>query len=347
MTFTLPASGPTFRPARASSGRLPAPARPWTAWACRLTLRGLSWLPLGALHRIGGLAGAIAAMLPARPRRTTRTNLLLAYRHLADRDRQRLARRSLVESGRAACELAAAWLWPADRTLGLIREVVGESVVTDARAAGQGVILTGVHLGPWEVAGLYAMRQYGGLVFFQEPRIRELGPMITAARKRAGGTVVAIGAGGARQAMRTLQRGGVVIFVGDQDPGVGAGVFVPFFGVSTNTSLFVPRLAHRTGARVVILSAQRLPKNAGFRLRFEQASAAVCDADPARGAAALNADFEAVVRACPEQYLWSYKRFRIRPPGDADPYRTTKGLQQALSGPATGHASKSNAPDGP
>ncbi len=32
-------------------------------------------------------------------------------------------------------------------------------------------------------------------------------------------------------------------------------------------------------------------------------------------------DIADCVRTCPEQYLWSYKRFRIRPPGMPDPYR--------------------------
>jgi hypothetical protein len=47
----------------------------------------------------------------------------------------------------------------------------------------------------------------------------------------------------------------------------------------------------------------------------------VHDADPLTSAAALNFDIERLVRDCPEQYLWSDKRFRVRPPGEANPYR--------------------------
>ena len=38
-------------------------------------------------------------------------------------------------------------------------------------------------------------------------------------------------------------------------------------------------------------------------------------------AASLNRDIERCVRKLPEQYLWSYKRYRIRPPGSPSPYR--------------------------
>ena len=34
----------------------------------------------------------------------------------------------------------------------------------------------------------------------------------------------------------------------------------------------------------------------------------------------LNAFIEDRVRECPEQYLWSHKRFKTRPPGEPGPY---------------------------
>ena len=43
-----------------------------------------------------------------------------------------------------------------------------------------------------------------------------------------------------------------------------------------------------------------------------------------RGAAALNQEIEACVRLAPLQYLWTYKRFRVRPPGCADLYRKAR-----------------------
>jgi KDO2-lipid IV(A) lauroyltransferase len=108
----------------------------------------------------------------------------------------------------------------------------------------------------------------------------------------------------------------------DQDPRRGAGVFVPFFGVPANTSTLVSRLAARSGAAVMLAFAERLPGGAGFRLHFRAASEAVRDTDLVRSASALNLDIERLVRERPEQYLWSYKRFSVRPPGEANPYRT-------------------------
>ena len=318
------------RRARTSTGRPPAPPRPLTAWCCRAALRALSVLPLGALQGIGAALGTIASFVPGRPRATTRVNLRLAYREWRAPARARLARRSLAESGRAALELAAVWVWPVERALGLVAGTVGESCFADAAAEGRGVIVASMHLGSWEPGLLHMGRRYGAVTLFRPPRIRELEPLITAARERAGGTMVPVGPAGARRALTTLARGGVTVIVADHDPGVGAGVFAPFFGVLANTTVFISKLARHTNARVVIAWGERLSGARGVRLHFRPAGPGVYDIDPARAAEALNAELEAAIRTRPEQYVWSYKRFRIRPPGDADLYRSAEGLRQAM-----------------
>ena len=70
----------------------------------------------------------------------------------------------------------------------------------------------------------------------------------------------------------------------------------------------------------MITYAERLP-GGGFRINFTPASDEVADPNVEVAAAAMNRDVERHVRALPEQYLWSYKRFRIHPPGGDNPYR--------------------------
>jgi KDO2-lipid IV(A) lauroyltransferase len=106
----------------------------------------------------------------------------------------------------------------------------------------------------------------------------------------------------------------------DQDPGLGAGVFVPFFGVLAATSTLIARLVQTTGASMVLAFAERLPSGAGFRLHLRPGSPGIHDPDLLAATASLNCDIEGLVRERPEQYVWSYKRFRIRPPGDPSPY---------------------------
>ena len=40
------------------------------------------------------------------------------------------------------------------------------------------------------------------------------------------------------------------------------------------------------------------------------------NAELGEAVSAINRAVEQAVRRCPEQYLWSYKRFKTRPPGE-------------------------------
>src|SRR4051812_47899853 len=107
------------RRARTSTGRPPAPPRPIAAWLVGVLLGAASRLPLSVLQAVGAALGTVAAWWPGRPRRTTRTNLQLAFPDLNGATRARLARKSLAHTGRTMVELAAVLKWPTPRALAL------------------------------------------------------------------------------------------------------------------------------------------------------------------------------------------------------------------------------------
>src|SRR5690606_33318011 len=120
--------------------------------------------------------------------------------------------------------------------------------------------------------------------------------------------------------------GGVVGILPDQQPKAGEGVFAPFFGVQALTMSLLPRLAARTGATVLFAYCERIPapgSTPAFALRIEAAPEGIDDADTAAGAQALNAGVERIARRDPAQYQWTYKRYKLRPPGsgESNPYR--------------------------
>jgi KDO2-lipid IV(A) lauroyltransferase len=67
----------------------------------------------------------------------------------------------------------------------------------------------------------------------------------------------------------------------------------------------------------VFCYAERLPRGEGFLMHFAPMSEALPD-DRAAAAARVNAQVEAMVRGCPEQYLWGYNRYK-RPAGAPPP----------------------------
>jgi KDO2-lipid IV(A) lauroyltransferase len=77
------------------------------------------------------------------------------------------------------------------------------------------------------------------------------------------------------------------------------------------------RLAE-TGATVLMAYAERLHYGAGYHLKLFSLSGAL-EGDLATRAAQLNRELEALVRLCPEQYLWGYNRYKVPAGADAPP----------------------------
>lgn len=291
--------------------------RPLRAFLLKLSLRFFSLLPLRVTHALGALIGGWAALSSNKLRRITRINVELCFPEWDERDRARLVRRSLVETGKTFAETGALWLWNERRVLSLVTQVSGEHLVKNALAQGRGMILAVPHLGAWEAVGLYCSAHYPITSLYRPPRMSELDGMIRQARQRLGATLVPTDAGGIRALYKALEKGEMMGVLPDQEPGAGNGIFAPFFGVPAYTMVLLSRLAMKTKATVVFAYAERLPRGTGYHLHFLPAPRAINDSPLEDSVRCVNTAVEECVRALPEQYQWSYKRFRTRPEGES------------------------------
>lgn len=285
------------------------------------SVRIVGALPLRVLHAFGGGLAWLAWSFPIRERSVTRTNLALAFPDMDPTARERLGRASLVETGKGFAEICAFWTADRARLERMIVATDGVDRMREVLASGRGVIVAAPHLGAWEIGGTFLNWSFPMRAMYRTPRIRELEPFFRHARSRFGGEFHAAGPGAARFLLRALKDAKMIAILPDQDAGEGAGVFVPFFGELANTMTLLSRLTAKSGARVFVSWAERLPGSKGFHLHFVEAPDAVHAEDAAVSAAALNRAIEVEILRRPEQYLWSYKRYRIRPSGKPDPYR--------------------------
>jgi KDO2-lipid IV(A) lauroyltransferase len=288
-----------------------------------LILKTLARLSLSGLHRLGWALGRLFYLIPNRERRNALINLQLCFPELERPARQELLARSLEQTGRTLFEIAAVWFWPSERVQGLIRQVSGEEHLH--RPQGQGLVVLSPHLGCWEIAGLYLASRGAVTSLYRPPRQAMLEPLIKQARERSGAQLVPTDAQGVRRLYRVLQSGGTTGILPDQQPDSDKGaVFAPLFGVPALTMLLVNRLVRKTGAKVVFCYAERLPHGAGFHIHYLPAAAEVAAEDPVTAARALNQGIEICVRRRPDQYQWTYKRFKDQPPGMPSPYHKHK-----------------------
>ncbi|HEU4856781.1 MAG TPA: lipid A biosynthesis acyltransferase [Rhodanobacteraceae bacterium] len=284
-------------------------------WYTRLAYR-LMWLaarlPLRVFRTLGTTLGWWFWVTDSRKRRVVEANLALARADLDPGARQRLARACVRECGVSLIEVFGIWTHPR-RTLRGVQEVRGRALFDAAIAAGRGLILCAPHLGSWEVANYWVGARTPFATFYTQPRYRQAEALLR--RLRAGGASIQfpIDDSGVRRVFRHLRAGGVVSIMPDHVPRAGA-VVAPFFGVPALTMTLLPRLAQRTGARVLMLFVERLPH--GFRVHFREPPAALVDPDPRVACTAMNAAIEACVRDAFPQYQWNYKRFKARAGSD-------------------------------
>lgn len=291
----------------------------WLTGLLRLT----ALLPLSWAHAIGATLSGPLAWFPNDVRRIADRNLTLAFPELPAVNRKRLLRRNLQETGKLMLELGPLWLWRGEGVLDLVQgSVAGEEALASAVRQKQGAILITPHLGSWEMAGLYYSSRYPLTILYRPSRLA-LDALSRYGRGRLGGKVVATNASGVRALLTALRKGEVLGILPDQDPG-GIGdsnsLFTPFFGITANTITLVSRLALKSGAPVFLTWAERLPLGRGFALHLRLLPEVTDAASLEASVAAMNLGVEMAVRTLPEQYLWAYKRFKTRPPGEAKLY---------------------------
>jgi KDO2-lipid IV(A) lauroyltransferase len=288
-----------------------------------LVLHMLALLPLRVARGIGVLLGDVCWLTRRRMAHTTLINLQLCFPHLAASERKALARQSLRNTFMTAVESGAAWLWPATRTLALIRRVEGLELLQDAHAQGRGVVVLAPHLGNWEIFGLYLNNCGCGQSsqLYQAPDNARLDALIYGARSRAGARMVATDNKGVGELLQALRRGELVGILPDQVPPDSGGEFAPLFGVPALTMTLACRLQQKTGARIVMGFAQRQEgSEPGFTIMFKAPDPDTYAEHMPKALGAMNHSIEALLAAVPEQYQWEYKRFKRQPPGQPRPY---------------------------
>lgn len=284
-------------------------------------IRLVGKLNLATAQRIGALLGGLMGRLPNRSNRVTQINLAIAYPELGERERKLLVRESLEHTGRVAMEIPLIWEWPVERCLGLVQEIEGEELLTEARASGKGLLLLAPHLGNWELCGLYFSSRYRMAALYSPPSLPGFEAYMTASRSRHGSELVPGDRRGLARLISLLREGEVSGILPDQSPRAAGSAYAPFFGMDVRTMTLVSKLLQKSAAVPLMTWCQRLPGSRGFRLVVRRCEDGIADPDPVVATAALNRSVEACVREAPAQYQWEYKRFRHRPPGQPDPYR--------------------------
>jgi KDO2-lipid IV(A) lauroyltransferase len=267
----------------------------------------LAYLPLSVLHRIGALFGWLTYLFSKRYSFRLRENLQNAGLARSESGLKGLRCTNIREMGKGVMELPWVWRRPFGEVVASVGQCHGWEHFETAHSQGKGVIVLTPHIGCFEVIGLYIASRMPITCMYRVPRWKFLDTLMHEGRERGQMKLAPTDLGGVRQLLKALKKGQVIGVLPDQVPGNGEGEWVPFFGRPAYTMTLIGRLAEASGAGVVMCASERLPHGEGYALHFTPLSFDTNSSIPRQ----MNAALEAVIRKHPEQYLWSYNRYKV------------------------------------
>jgi KDO2-lipid IV(A) lauroyltransferase len=283
--------------------------------AIRLMEAMSGWTPRSRA-RLAQLVGTLLWWLAAPRRRVTLVNLRLCFPALSEAERSALGKRCFVKLLRALIDHGALARLDADAFSRFVR-VQGAEHLQDAR--NRPLILIAPHFVGLDAGGVAVNTMVRGVSIYARSRNAAWDDWLLKVRNRFNAPLLIQREGfDLRAAVRALNDGLPFYYLPDQDPGERNGVFAPFFGVPAATLPMVPRLARMSGAKVMMAVTEMTDDGYVLHLEppWENYPSGSVEADTAR----MNAEIELWVRRLPDQYLWTHKRFKTRPAGEASPY---------------------------
>jgi len=291
-------------------------------------VKGLSLLPYTVVVRFARTLAWLAGWLPlslVSAHRDMVINYLACFPELDYREIRRRARKALVETAHTLASYSHVWLRDPEQTLARVRTVHNEDAVRAALASGRPVLFLSLHQSSWEVPVLVLGRMASSVIMYQPAEDSALDPLVKQGREATGCRLVPTNGRGVKAALMALEQGGSFGLLADHQPGGKQNPCVPFFHHPVPVPAFVHKVIARYQPHVFYLSALRVP-GGRVDVYFEPAPDSMQDMDEGPLLTEMMAGLERIIRRAPEQYNWSYNRFRRGPDGKRRWYKKPRAM---------------------
>ena len=269
----------------------------------KLSLNLIAALPLSIAQAIGAFLGVLAYLGSSHYRSLFRPQYqaVVTAKNLPFK---------LWEAIRASGMLFSdsLWIWRNPQKALALVEVQNWDVVEAAINEGHGLVMLTPHLGGFEIIPRVLAQHFPATILYRPSRQAWLNEVVEEGRAYPNMHFVPTNLNGVRQMTRALTRGEAIGILPDQVPSGGEGVWVPFFGRPASTTSLPARLARRINTPVVMFTAKRKDLGQGWLMQATRLSR--LSEDATIGAAELNVAIENAVLVAPEQFIWSYNRYK-------------------------------------
>lgn len=278
-------------------------------WTCRLIAFG----PRPLLHGIAWVLGRLVFWLATQRRHVAMVNLGICFPDWTPAQRRNVAKGHFYYYTRAFLERFEIWFGSAER---LRHRVAIKGIENFTAHEGRPIIILAPHFLGLDAGGVRFQleRQFASMYSRQSNPL--LDDWTRRGRTRFNDPLILPRHQGMTTIARWLKRGVPLYFLPDMDLGPRDAVFAPFFGEPAATVTSVVRLSRMLGATVVPLVTRMTGD--GYEATFYPGWQHPNDdaiETLEQAASKMNQFIEQRILEMPEQYLWTHRRFKSRPPG--------------------------------
>ena len=280
----------------------------------RFALGSLTYSPVAVSH---GLARCYASLLDLglpRLRRVALANLAMALPALGREEHGRIV--DGVFDSIARLLVTFARFPQIDRAnIGQWIRYEGFEHFEQALRRGKGVLFATAHLGNWELSAFAHALLTAPMHVVVRPLDNPLIDALVARRRTMSGNKLIEKKNFARGILQALAANEAVGILIDQNASLDTGVFIDFFGIPACAGAGFARLAAHTEAGVIPGFALWSEAEQRFVLRFYPE--VPISGDVQQDTERIHAALECAIREYPDQWLWIHRRWKTRPPGEA------------------------------
>ena len=224
------------------------------------------------------------------------------------------------EAAKGAGEMLAdsLWIWAHPEEALRLTKTPNWEIVTSAINECKGIIVITPHIGAFEIIPRVLAKYFPATILYRPAKQSWLSEIIEKGRAHPKMNFAPANLQGVRELAKALHRGESIGLLPDQVPGVGDGVWVKFFGRYAYTAVLPAKIAQRNNIPTIYFSAARLDKGRGWVVEVERMQEEF-SSDPTTAAEQLNKGLEKVIVKLPNQYLWSYNRYKQPTGAEAPP----------------------------
>ncbi len=289
--------------------------RYWPTWIGLGILRVICFLPLPVIAVLGQGLGELFYWISPSRRRIAFKNISVCFPEKSERERRWITRRNFHYTGQAIFSTPKNW-WMSKRSFNKAVELIGREHYDKALADGRNIIFLSPHFVSIEIAGLRLVQERTVYSMYQYAKNALVDEIVIRGRTRFGGDVIERKAP-LRTLIRAIKSGDPFLYLPDQDAG-RKGIFVPFFHELASTVPMLAKFAEVGDAVVIPVGTRTKPWGRGYAVTILPPLENFPSGDDVADTTRMNQAVEELIRPHPEQYFWVHKRFKTRPPEEAE-----------------------------